>query len=147
MRRVASGVSSEGLSMTAFPAASAGGDLPAGEQERVIPRHDAGYGAYGFSDDEGELLGFYGGGEVADVVAGYLPVVVKTGSRPGDLVMVLYKGLAALARHDLRELVGRLAQGARDLVKDLGPVESRVSAPIPKALLPFSAARRCSPER
>ena len=79
-------------------------------------------------------------GEVADAVAGDLAVVVEAGSRPPDLVVVLDKGLAALAGHDLGQLVDVIPQIVGDLVEELGPVEPGEGAPLLEAL-PGSVCR------
>jgi hypothetical protein len=79
-------------------------------------------------------LGFDGGGEVPDGVTRDLTVVVEAGRRPRYLVAVLDKGLAALFRHDLSQLVGVAPQITRYLVEELGPVEAREAAPLLEAL-------------
>ena len=61
----------------------------------------------------------------------HLGVVVECGGGPAHLVRVLDERLAALLRHDARQLVGAGAQPRRDLVQQLGALDRRESPPRP----------------
>ena len=126
-RRLLGGLQEDGV-----PCGQRRGDLPGGQKEREVPGDDAGHDADGFLYDQGELLGFDGGRQVAYGVAGDLTVVVEAGGRPTDLVVVLDIGLAALVGHDLRQLVGVVPQVARQIVEQLRPVEPCETPPLQK---------------
>ena len=110
------------------------GELPGQQQQRVVPRHDAGDDAHRLLDHERELGGLDRRDHAAGEVAAHLGVVVERRRRPADLVGVLDARLAALARHDLGQLVGLRADARGDLVEHLAALERRDRRPHPRRL-------------
>ena len=88
-------------------------ELPGEQQQRVVPRHDAGDDAHRLLDHQRELRGLDRRDHAAREVAAHLGVVVERRRGPADLVGVLDQRLAALARHRLGQLVGPRADAAR----------------------------------
>ena len=74
---VDSGVSSDGLATTVLPAASAGASFQDEEQQRVVPRHDAGDDAHRLLQHERELRGLDRRDHASAEVAAHLGVVVE----------------------------------------------------------------------
>ena len=74
-------------------------ELPGQQQQRVVPRDDAGDHPDRLLDDERQLGRLDRGDDPPGPVAPDLGVVVERGGRPADLVGVLDQRLAALERH------------------------------------------------
>ena len=119
-----------GLADDRVPGRESGRELPREEQQRVVPRHDAGDDAHRLLQHQGELRRLDRRDHAAGEVAAHLRVVVERGGRPADLVGVLDQRLAALERHQPRELVRAVAQPRGDLVQELGPLDGRHAAPV-----------------
>ena len=107
-------------------------ELPAQQQQRVVPGNDAADRADRVLDHERELCRLDRGDHAAGRVAADLGVVVERRRGPADLVGVLDPRLAALERHQLGELVGARTQPRRDLVQHLAALDRR--GPLPAAL-------------
>ena len=100
--RVESGVSSDGLQTRRVAGRQRRRELPGEQQQRVVPRHDAGDDAERLLEHQRQLGRLDRRDHAARRVAADLGVVVERGRGPADLVAVLDQRLAALARHQSR---------------------------------------------
>ena len=105
-------------------------ELPGEQQQRVVPRHDAGDDAERLLEHERELGRLDGRDHAPLGGARQLGVEVERARGPADLVAVLDQRLAALAGHQLGQLVGALAQLRGDLVQRLGALGGRRARPL-----------------
>ena len=99
------------------------GQLPRQQQQRVVPRHDAGHRPDRVLDHQRELAGLDRRDHATGGVPADLGVVVERRRGPADLVGVLDQRLAALEGHQLGELVGARAHARGDLVQQLGALD------------------------
>jgi hypothetical protein len=104
-------------------------ELPAEQQQRVVPRDDAADHAERLLEHERKLRGLDRRDHPSGRVASDLGVVVEAGRGPADLVRVLDQGLAAFAGHHLGQLVGSRAQAGGDLVQHLAALYRGRAAP------------------
>ena len=128
---VESGVSSDGLATTVLPGRERRRQLPAEQQQRVVPGHDAAPHADRLLQHERQLGGLDRGDHAAGEVAAHLGVVVERRGGPAHLVAVLEQRLPALERHHPRDLVGAGPQAVGHLVEQLGALHRRASSPTP----------------
>ncbi len=91
--------------------------LPRQQQQGVVPRHNRGDDAVRLLDREVDLVRRHWRNRAAARVAPDLGVIVETGRRPLDLVMVLAVRFAALAGHRSGKLTVALAHPPGDLVQ------------------------------
>ena len=105
-------------------------ELPGEQQQRVVPRHDAGDEPERLLQHERELRRLDRRDHPALRAARQLGVEVERARRPADLVAVLDQRLAALAGHQLGQLVGAGAQPRGDLVQRLRALGGRRRGPL-----------------
>ncbi len=105
------------------------GELPAEQQQRVVPGDDAADHAERVLDDQRQLARLDRRDHPAGRVTPDLGVVVERGGAPVDLVRVLDQGLATLGGHQRSELVLMLTQPSRNLVQQLAALTRRHRPP------------------
>ena len=107
-----------------------GRELPGQQEQRVVPRHDAGDEPERLLQHERELRGLDRRDHPALRAARQLGIEVERARRPADLVAVLDQRLATLAGHQLGQLFRAGAQPRGDLVQRLRALGGRGRGPL-----------------
>ncbi len=104
--------------------------LPAEQQQRVVPGDDAADHPQRLLQNQGELGRLDRGDHPPGGIPPDLGVVVERGDRPADLIGVLHPGLAALERHGLCQLVRSSPHPGCEGVQHLAALHRRRAAPV-----------------
>jgi ParB family chromosome partitioning protein len=114
-----------------------GGELPAGDRERKIPRHDRGDDSKRLAEREVEPAG-RNRDRVTEEFADGAGVVLEDARRQGDFIARVGNRFADALQVKLRELLGVVADGFRDREEDFGAAAGLHVAPglVERALRP-----------
>ena len=125
-----SGVTWAGFTTIVLPAASAGRDLPADLEERVVPRPDQPAHADRLVDDPAERVGVARVDEPAGVLVGEVGVVAEDARDVGDVPAALAHRLAGVERLEPGHLLEVAVDQAGDAVEQRRALDRRAARPV-----------------